>query len=110
MATALELAFEKSMTSTLYSICGISVTYTSISDGSSSIQAVPEIATALFANQLVTQTNEREQKMRVKKTDVQVPHRGDRITNLDGNIFVVETFEQENYVEWNLTLRVCEDG
>lgn len=110
MATALELAFEKAITQSLYKTCGISVTYKSIVTGNHPTEVIPSNGSQLFSNQFEIQTNERTQSARVLKSVINQPYRGDQIVNSDDEIFEVDDYSQENAIEWNLILTVCSNG
>ena len=110
MATLMELAFERAMTTSIYQALGVTVTYTSAVADAAEIECVPADASEFFATELGAQTQRRIQTARVQKSDVEKPYRGDTITNADGKVYTVTDYAQENAMEWNLTLRVCDDG
>lgn len=97
---------ETAITAALYSVLGNAVTYTSQAQGALSINVILNTSSTLFGP--VSQTAEDITTARVNLSDVTTPQRGDTIENSAGATFIVDAVDQENNVEWLLTLTVDE--
>lgn len=101
----MERTLERSMTSSLYGVLGITVTYTPTVGSPSSIYAIPSDFSGAFAANLGVQVQQSETVFRVQKSDISAPVRGDTLTDADTNVFEVEDYADQNAVEWALTVR-----
>ena len=94
-------AMESALVVAAYQALGQAVTYTA-TGGASSIYAIVDNGSELFGFQ--SETAEAVARARIKASDISLPVRGDTITMADATVYKVDSVDQENNVEWLLTM------
>ena len=95
-------AQDTAMTNAIYTALGNAVNYSSQTQGELSINVILSISSNLFGE--FGQTAEEVTTARVKISDVTLPERGDEITNAAGAVYVVDSVDRLNDLEYSLTL------
>lgn len=93
---------ESAMTVAVYAALGQSVTYTGQAADAVTIYAIVDNGAELFG--LETNATEDVARARLKASDIAKPRRGDLLTMADGTVYMVDTVNRENNVEWSVTL------
>lgn len=85
-----------------YAALGQSVSYVGQGADTVTIYAIVDNGAELLG--FNSETSEDTARARVKASDISMPRRGDRIEMSDGTIYMVDSVDRENNVEWSLTM------
>ena len=95
-------AMESALVVAAYSALGQSVSYVGQGADTVTIYAIVDNGAELLG--FNSETSEDVARARVKASDVSKPRRGDRIELADGTVYVIDSVDRENNVEWSMTM------
>lgn len=95
-------SMESAMLTACYQALGQSVTYVPQNAASSTIYAIVDNGAELIG--FDTQASEDVCRARIKESDIAIPRRGDLLQLSAGTVYVVDSVERQNNVEWSLIM------